>query len=109
MLTVATIIIMCSLELRKQSAFYLRQGELQDLCDFIIQLFNTTHERPKAENSQTTSQSGRARTCGRPLPASSRSSSILLFPKPQFWEVGVEMQGSMQYGISSHGYGYFWQ
>lgn len=30
MLTVATITIMRSLELRKQSTFYLRQGEIQD-------------------------------------------------------------------------------
>lgn len=62
MLTVATITIVHSLELRelrKRSFFFfnLRQGELQDLCDLIIQLFNFTDKGPKAESSQTTSRS----------------------------------------------------
>lgn len=57
MLTVATIKIVCSLDWRKGSIFYPRQGALQDLCDLIVQFLYFTDEVPKAGNGAITSQS----------------------------------------------------
>lgn len=102
MLTVAAITIMHSLELRKGSIFHLKQGELQDLFDLIIQFLYFIDEYQSCNQSSLADLQSGLKCLVQKIPVYYSFQNHNVFSRKK-------RQRSMQRGISTHDHCHYWQ